>query len=252
MYYIVLFIICLTTGYSNEYPHRKHYKNLQYLNLADFTRVYDHAIIIDSRDKFEHNAISILYSINIPREHMTEELLLKIRKKVDTQPIVFYCNGVMCLESYKATEMARKWGFKNIYCYDGGVFEFAKLNPQRIKVFGSKTNDNLKDMMLNDAGFSDKVISMLSLKEKINSEYKIYDIRHSDVQKSNPLKNVITSSFDKVIKDISDLNFSKKAIFIDDNGRRSKWLYFYLLKARYKHFYFLKSGNNNPEINLLE
>jgi len=80
-------------------------------------------VVIDSRRNEEHDKGHIEGSISILDSNMTHDELKMHVNTADT-PILFYCNGVRCMRSYKASVKAISWGYRNIYWFRGGWKEW--------------------------------------------------------------------------------------------------------------------------------
>ena len=86
---------------------------------------HDNLVIIDSRAPADRSKGYIEGSIALPDDDTNKESLAKHIPSLDT-PVVFYCNGVNCGRSVKASKMAVKFGYKTIYWFRGGWEEWQK------------------------------------------------------------------------------------------------------------------------------
>lgn len=76
----------------------------------------DGALFIDVRKDSDWEAGRIPGAVHLNiKSALTEESLAEEVDK--TEKVVFYCNGVKCLRSSKATKMALDWGYENVYYF---------------------------------------------------------------------------------------------------------------------------------------
>jgi len=81
-------------------------------------------VLIDSRKTSDRNKGYIEGSIGLQDTDTTADTLAKY-VKTKTTPVLFYCNGVKCGRSGKASKIALKAGYKTIYWFRGGWDEWA-------------------------------------------------------------------------------------------------------------------------------
>lgn len=80
-------------------------------------------VIIDSRKTSDRNKGYIEGSIGLQDTDTDGSALAKYLKSKST-PVLFYCNGVKCGRSVKASKIAVKEGYKHIYWFRGGWDEW--------------------------------------------------------------------------------------------------------------------------------
>jgi rhodanese-related sulfurtransferase len=232
-----------------EYPLRAEYPSVKPIETNELTAVYGKAIIVDVRNTAEFDVIHIDGAANILVGKMTEQDLMKLRPKDDGRLLVFYCNGVTCAKSYKAAKHAGEWGFKNVRCYDPGIFDWAKVNPGKAKFFGKILSDaELKASIISDSEFKKVLLTPKEFMARTKTgDYTVIDIRdpdeRSETQFSMPKMKVM--SFDTMV---NLLNTNSKAIpssnvlIVDNVGKQVQWLQYYLKKAGIKNYYFAEGG----------
>ncbi|MCB1947558.1 rhodanese-like domain-containing protein [Nitrosomonas sp.] len=76
--------------------------------------------VVDVRGKsdFDKGHLPGAYHLSVNNGDFTVENLNKIAS-ID-QAVIIYCNGVACLGSAKATELAIQWGWHNVFYYRDG------------------------------------------------------------------------------------------------------------------------------------
>ena len=78
------------------------------------------AVFIDVRNPrlYSRRHIPRAYHLDL-KTSFNQESLEKVAKK--DQPVVIYCSGVKCSRSYRATEMALSWGYKDVRYFRTGI-----------------------------------------------------------------------------------------------------------------------------------
>jgi len=90
------------------------------IDVAEATKLFENEIpFIDVRkDKdWEAGRIPEAYHLDV-KKTLTEKALADIVKKDET--VVFYCNGIKCLRSARASEKAVAWGYTDVKYFRTG------------------------------------------------------------------------------------------------------------------------------------
>lgn len=232
-----------------EYPLRAKYSMVNPITTDELLAVYNKAIIVDARNAAEYNVIHMTGAANILVGKMTEAKLLKLRPKKDNRPLVFYCNGITCAKSYKASKKAIQWGFTTVRCYDPGIFAWAKAVAEKTEFFGKILGaDELKAVLISKDRFKEALLpSKEFLSRSRSGEYTVIDIRDPNERSETKfhLRKMKVMSFDNMIKLI---NAKSKAVptsnllVLDNVGKQVRWLQYHLENAGIKNYYFLKGG----------
>lgn len=247
--FLIVMSVVGTAG-AEEYPLRKDYPKVVPITTEDFTRQYKGAIIVDTRNEGEYDVVHILGAKLHVLGKMTEESLAAVRGKSDSRPLVFYCNGITCVKSYKATEKAMGWGFGSVFCYDAGIFAWAQANPDKTEYFGKVLGgDKLAAVLAAAAGEYKKVqISSAELLAKHHSGgYTLIDIRDPNERSEAPFKlqGTKSMSLDTVIELINKKSESlprQRLLIVDNVGKQGQWLHFYFKEKGFKDYFFLRGG----------
>ncbi|NIQ96950.1 MAG: rhodanese-like domain-containing protein, partial [Desulfuromonadales bacterium] len=94
-------------------------------------------LVVDVRSDIEYGVVHINNAVNVPVAHGGfVAKLAKLRERHASQPIAFYCNGHTCAKSYKASVKAMDAGFKNVYCFDAGIYEWVRNHPEQATLMG--------------------------------------------------------------------------------------------------------------------
>jgi rhodanese-related sulfurtransferase len=251
---VVAGVLLLMAGnvFSAEFPLREKYPDVKPVTLESLNAAYDRTIIIDVRAAEEYDVIHINKAQHIPvtnKSFLTD--LEKVRGKEDSVDIAFYCNGHTCAKSYKAAEMAMGEGFKNVYCFDAGIFEWATAHPEKTTLLGKSPVDTSK-LISNDA-LNAKKIGWDEFKAKaaepnsivIDSRDPFQRAKDTDLDQN---KNVVLNGIRNIPMDRltgllqkGELK-DKQLLIFDAVGKQVQWLQYHLQEAGYNNYYFLDKG----------
>ena len=96
------------------------------VTLEEARELYDQGVMfIDVRSPRLHNRRHITGARHLELKHAYNEATLAAVAGMD-DPIVFYCSGIQCSRSSRATEQAVSWGYKKVYYFRGGMAEWRK------------------------------------------------------------------------------------------------------------------------------
>ena len=235
---------------AEEFPLRKQYDKVVPILTEDLSKRFGQAVIVDSRNQAEYDVIHIAGARLLLVGKMSEEVLAGIRPKDDPRPLVFYCNGVTCTKSYKAAEKAQSWGFNAVFCYDAGIFAWAKARPDRTEYFGKVLKREALESVLAVAADEYKrsqVSSADLLARHKAGGFTLIDIRDPNERSEVPfqLAGVKSISLDTVvdlIRSKSDTIPKKRLLIVDNVGKQGQWLHYYLKQGGFTEFYFLRGG----------
>lgn len=91
----------------------------EYITKEEFTKIKEQALIIDVRDKLEHQDLkSFPNSINVPYEDLIAEPEKYLPDK--NKLIITYCN--FSNRSSKATRFLRSRGYSQVFVLKGGIY----------------------------------------------------------------------------------------------------------------------------------
>ncbi|HFQ80163.1 MAG TPA: hypothetical protein ENK33_02175 [Desulfobacterales bacterium] len=232
-----------------KFPLRSQYSSLRPIDTKDLAAIYNKAIIVDARNKKEYKVLHMKGAHNFLVGKMKEKDLLGLRSKDGTTPMIFYCNGITCAKSYKATTKAAKWGFKNIRVYDAGVFHWAMKHPERAVFFGKPlTAELVATKIISGKKLAAKMLAAPDFIRKARSgKYTVFDVRDANERSATPIRlaKMRSMPFDTMVTllDKGSKAVPKKSILIFDNvGKQVKWLQYYLRQAGVTDYFFLKGG----------
>ncbi len=234
---------------ATEFPLRAKYPNSNPIETAELRSIYNKAIIVDARAKAEYNVIRMVGAKNFLVGLMKESDLLKLRDKDGKAPLVFYCNGITCPKSYKASKKAIGWGFKNVRTYDLGIFNWAKASADKTELFGNVlSTKELETALMSKDDFKAKQIAPADFLSRSKSgNFAIIDIRspseRSEVKVALPKTKAI--SFDSLLKMIESKSKavpSSNILVIDNVGKQVRWLQYYFERSGISNYHFLQGG----------
>ncbi len=148
---IILFLLiflsfslpCVQAETSDEetlaklYPNRAFYPQLSYVSTQQMVTAVSAGKynIVDARPTLAYTTLHIKKAANFSAgdKEFSEKLMTLINK--NNKPVVFYCGGLACLKSYKASVKAIKALHKkkikrDILTYDSGITAFAQASPE--------------------------------------------------------------------------------------------------------------------------
>ncbi len=251
-------LICLLLGFvslleaktSDEFPARKLYPAVPYIELDALFKKKDKVIIVDVRSKYEYETLRIKGALNISySESSFVDKMRELQAKNPNAEIIVYCNGKTCKKSYKATQSCRNAGIKNVIAYDAGIMDWAKKYPADSVLLGKSPIDparlisknKFKDHLLP----TDKFESMVTQKDVI-----VVDVRGAFQREGVSLFPGLDyrgeldnpSTLDGYIQDANKNN--KTLLIYDETGKQVRWLMYYLQDKGLKSYKFMQGGAN--------
>ena len=111
----ILFVFAIGSAQAKESPATV--AGAKTVNASEAKALFDKGtLFVDTRSNKDWAAGRIPDAVHIELKKVFSEATLgKEAKKAD--PVVFYCNGVSCMRSSKATAKAVGWGYTNVYYY---------------------------------------------------------------------------------------------------------------------------------------
>ncbi len=243
---ILLLSLVLSTSQSlaaDEFPLRAKYKDVPTITTEQLYRDYDDAVIVDVRSKFEYDVVHINGArFNPVSTVLFVSRLKKLRPLDSDKKLVFYCNGHTCSKSYKAARKAIEAGYKNVYAYDAGIFDWIKAHPE-------------KGTLLKQSPVAvEKIIPVQQLRKHLlpykefvakakHADAVVIDVRdpfQRDIKLPLKSRNI---HLDKLKSKLIIGLWKDKDLYIYDAvGKQVRWLQYYLEQHGYKNYYFLQKG----------
>jgi rhodanese-related sulfurtransferase len=239
-------VAIVNSAYASYFPLRANYKEVATISHQNLSKDIDNFLIVDVRSSYEFSVLHIDNAINIPISNLGFIPALKKLRAKDKRDIVFYCNGITCEKSYLANLTAKKFGLENVYTFDLGVLEWAKLYPEKSMFFNVSLLK--KEQLISLEKFQQHMISPESFVSKINGKSLVIDIREpfqrDDIILSNSAVSMPLHKFHHSIPRLKQVTQSSILIF-DAVGKQVYWLQYLLEKHGIKDYYFMQGGVKN-------
>jgi len=249
-----LFMLGLVFGLAQfapavEFPYRKDFPDIPTIDSETLYKQYevDKVIIVDVRSSIEYDVIHPEGALHIPLSNVNFiKNIEDLSRLYPDKKIAFYCNGITCLKSYKATEKALQAGIDSCYVYDSGIPIWASIYPEKTLLLGKELLDPDKQLIPKPA-FKKKCLPFKKFKAGTKSKKSIViDVRDSiqRTEKLRGLKKVKKIPLDKFIPNFVEkkVHRDKKLLIFDQVGKQVRWLEYYLVANGYKDYHFLAGG----------
>ncbi|MDH5445552.1 MAG: rhodanese-like domain-containing protein [Gammaproteobacteria bacterium] len=248
------FILCsfllveLALAVPNEFPGRKLYLAVPYIELQDLYNKRKNVVFVDVRSGYEFQTLRIKGAINIPLASPDFTTRMKqLRGKHASKPIVVYCNGKTCMKSYKAVSKCRLHGISNVIAYDAGIMDWAKRYPAEAVLLG-KTPINPANL-IKKSRFKNHLLAPERFEERVaTSNALVLDVRDPfqregisifvGKEQRAPLDNkqLIDKYLEKARKE------NRTLLVYDAAGKQVRWLMYHIEEKGVKSYYFMNGG----------
>ena len=119
--FFALIIFFSPSGSSVELPLRTEFKEVPTINLGELYAQRANVVVVDVRSEYEYGILHIKGAKNIPIATLGFIPQVKALRSKTEKTIIFYCNGITCKKSYKATEAAFQNSIPNVKAFDEGI-----------------------------------------------------------------------------------------------------------------------------------
>jgi len=265
--FIAIFLLLGLTGVYAEnsdksfeklYPNRKFYPQLNYLStkqMIDAVRAGKYNVV-DSRPTLAYTILHIKEAENFSAgdQKFNEKLMLLVNK--NNKPIVFYCGGLACLKSYKASvkaisELQKRKIERKVYTYDSGISAFAYKSPDRVLKNGlevSAENPLIDMKKIKKHAKSVEDFTNLVNADKEN-QYIILDIREKNQKMLSKIfmfkreKKLTLNAPEKIITFLNKVKGSGKTLMVYGSVEKQiESLYHLINISGVKKWYYLEGG----------
>ncbi|WP_198264869.1 rhodanese-like domain-containing protein [sulfur-oxidizing endosymbiont of Gigantopelta aegis] len=236
-----------------DLPLRDVYLTVDCINASELALRIEQgdAIIVDARTNAEFEVLKIQGAINIDIDKKQDFIVkLKNLSESDNRDIIFYCNGQLCNLSYRAGTLAKEIGVPNTYVYDGGIFNFSTVQPNKTLLFNKKisasnqplTNEKLKAHMIPLSEFEKKISNNVENEE----DFRILDIRdkssHHGMSAFVGVRNekyIPLEKTKKLRKFLSKVADKSVPLYVYDwGGTKLKWAQYFIEQQGIEEYYF--------------
>ena len=233
---------------ADKFPHRKTYPELKekYIEIDALSKTIGDYLVVDTRSPFEYSVMHIQDAINIPVDDRkfvddSKKAYAEAKKK-----ILYYCNGTTCEKTYVAGMKATKGGFSEFMLYDGGIGEWAKVNPQQTVLLGKPLDPKL---LISADKFKAHTLPPLEFMKRAQAQptAMVIDIRSPSEREGINLfpGRDISTGFDlgKINKALVSAKEANLPVYAYDNaGHQIKSLQYLFEEQGVKDYYLMSGG----------
>lgn len=233
---------------KDEFPGRKLYPTIPYIELKDFKQRFDKVIVVDVRSAYEYKTLRVKGALNIPVASSSfVQRMKELRAGNPNKTIVVYCNGKTCMKSYKAARKCKINKILNVLAYDAGIMDWAKTYPDKAILLGASPIDPRK--LISKMRFKKHLLKPEDFERRVGTgNVVVLDMRDRFQREGIALFVGFehrTSFDDKALLDkyIRQANNGNKPLLIYDAvGKQVHWFMYYLESKNVKDYYFMKGG----------
>ncbi len=228
---------------SDNLPLRGTYPNVKTMSNDRLNSDFKDVIVIDVRSKLEFDIAHINNAHHISMSTLAfVKLLERVRSKVSSKALVFYCNGQTCAKSYKAYIRAFEAGFSNIYSFDAGIFDWINAHPEKSTLMNESPANTKK--IIAQGQLETHLVTLKDFINKAKDGANIIDIREPFQRKVTlGLSATRNIPLDKLLPSLKNKVFIDSPIIIMDAvGKQIRWLQYHLQEHGYSEYYFLENG----------
>jgi rhodanese-related sulfurtransferase len=234
----------LVNAAENEFPFRVRYPDVPIMTTEELGKRFNEVLVIDVRTKYEFDTLHVKDSISVPLASGFGEKMVQLREK-HNKPFVFYCNGKTCVKSYDAVLLATKARLNNLYCYDAGIFDWAKVRPEQTALLGRSPIK--PENLIDEKSFKARLIEPKDFTARVGDKSMVLDVRDR-VQRDTQLfpfkeQRAQLDELKKIDAVIEEAKTQKKTLLVyDQTGKQVQWFQYYLENKGVKDYYFMKGG----------
>jgi rhodanese-related sulfurtransferase len=229
-----------------EYPHRTSFPDVAIVTTEDLARQFDKVTVVDVRSKYEFDTLHVKDAVNLPVTSKTFQEKVRELYAKDGKPLVFYCNGRTCKKSYDAARLATHAKVDKNFCYDAGIFSWAKANPDRTVLLGKSPIK--PENLIEDKLFKERLLAAKDFESKVGPNAIVLDIREL-VQRDTTLfpfreERVPLDQVAKIEAVLERAKAQNKTLLVYDKvGHQVQWFQYHIESKGIKNYYFLKGGS---------
>lgn len=245
-------------SFENLYPNRKFYPQLNYVSTKQMSDAVSAGKynVIDSRPALAYTILHIKEAENFSAgdPQFSEKLMLLINK--NNKPIVFYCGGLACLKSYKASvkaisELQKRKIERKVYTYDSGISAFAYESPGWVLKNGIEVS--AENPLIDMEKIKKHAKSVEDFTDLVNADkenqYFILDIREKNQKMLSKIfmfkreKKLTLNAPEKIIAFLNKVKTSDKTLMIYGSVEKQIESLYHLIKiSGVKKWYYLEGG----------
>lgn len=240
------------------YPNRKFYPQLSYISTKEMVNAVKAGKynIIDARPALGYQTLHIKEADNFSAndKQFSEKITTLINK--NNKPIVFYCGGLACLKSYKASvkaikELQDKEIKRDVFTYDSGISAFAHASPDWVLKNGKEISP--ENPLLDMAKIKKHAKNAEDFTNSINideyNQYIILDVREKQQSMLRKLfmfkreKKITVYEPEKLIKFLNKVKSSDQTLMVYGSVEKQiESIYPLITTSGIKKWFYLEGG----------
>lgn len=229
---------------AQRYPLRAFYPAVKTITTETLLNVYNDAVIIDVRSKFEFDVVHINKAKHLPLSAASFiNTLMAERPKQSETPLIIYCNDPSCSRAFRAALLAQSAGYVNVFAYDAGVFSLLTTSPEKITLMG--TTPAQTSRVIPPEQYEKVQLDFTAFKERSSLRgAQIIDIRDIYRRDLEPiLEGVHNIPLEPFLNAVTNRIWTEKKLLIfDQNGEQTRLLQYFLQANGYPDYAFLRGG----------
>jgi len=235
---------------TDEFPGRKSFPAVPYVELEQLHQKRDKVVIVDVRTAYEFDTLRIKGALNINvHDAGFLDAMRKLRDENPDKELVTYCNGRTCNKSYEAVQKCRNIKLDKVIAYDAGILDWAQKYPLEAELLGRSPVDpkklisaaRFKEHLLDPKKFADMVghdnVIVLDVRDRFQREASSL-FPGTDKHASLDDKVALDRYFARAKKD------RKTLLIYDAAGKQAEWLMYYIEDQGVPSYYFMKGGTD--------
>jgi len=246
----------LSHAAESDFPGRKLYLAVPYIELEQLYQQRDKLVFVDVRSPYEYQTLRIKGAINIPLSDAEfVQKIQSLRKRVRDKAIVVYCNGKTCMKSYKAVSKCRKFKIDNVIAYDAGIIDWARKYPEESILLGKMLSDPKK--LISKKRFTEHLLLPDEFEGKVSAkDVIVLDVRDRFQREGISLfikqeRRALLDQQELVDRFIVQAKRENKTLLVyDQAGKQVRWLMYRLEDQGLPSYYFMKGGARDYYQNL--
>lgn len=227
------------TEMEASYPLRDQFGTVPRIESNQFKMQHQDKVFIDVRSKEEYDIFRIAEAVNVPlTDQRFDERVRALRQANKTTPIVFYCSSALCPDSYIAVQQTVRAGLKDVYAYDGGLYEWIREHPHHSTLLGFSPIP--RDRILSRAYYQARILDNAGFtRQAKQSDSLVVSINSADENPAPIPTHTQSVSLDEFSAHLDSAEWRNKSLLIVENRSDRAWVLQYLLEHKgHKDYFF--------------
>lgn len=227
------------TDLEASFPLRNQFSKVPRIESSKFEKLHKDNVFIDVRSKEEFDIFRIAEAVNVPlTDPQFDDRVRALRAENKTIPIVFYCASALCPDSYLAVLQAVRSGLKDVYAYDGGLYEWIREHPHHSTLMG--INPIPRDRVLSRAYYQARILDNAGFTRLAKQSNTLVVSINFDGENSASIPAHSQSvSMEEFATRLDSVKWRNKSLIIIDGRSDRAWVLQYLLEHKgHKDYFF--------------